>query len=55
MAGFNAHLEPGRIARGGRCGQSKKLMWAIKGIYSSQSEFPVAAALKSVRFLLQFQ
>jgi hypothetical protein len=35
MAGFNADLELGRIARESRPIQSKKLMWGIKGIYSS--------------------
>ncbi|PYX69935.1 MAG: hypothetical protein DMG78_20665 [Acidobacteria bacterium] len=35
MAGFNADLELGRIARESRAIQSKKLMWGIKGIYSS--------------------
>jgi hypothetical protein len=34
MAGFNADLEPGRIARESRAIQSKKLMRGIKGIYS---------------------
>ena len=35
MAGFNAYLELGRIARELRVIQSKKLMWGIKGIYLS--------------------
>jgi len=33
MAGFNADLELGRIARESGAIQSKKLMWGIKGIY----------------------
>ena len=36
MAGFNADLELGRIARESGAIQSKKLMWGIKGIYSSE-------------------
>jgi hypothetical protein len=36
MAGFNADLENGRIARGEDVSQSKMLMHGIKGIY-----FPV--------------
>ncbi len=38
MAGFNADLELGRIARESGAIQSKKLMWGIKGIYSRQAQ-----------------
>jgi hypothetical protein len=42
MAGFNADLELGRIARESGAIQSKKLMWGIKGIYSRRTGSQIA-------------